>query len=83
MYVCMCICTLLSMYMSKINGRDYEYMTTDFDFINCQNFSMKTRFILNYLFIYLFFILITLVGLHNIHVLNYAINIIKKLHTKH
>ena len=52
MYVCMCICTLLSIYMSKINGRDYEYMTTDFDFINCQNFSMKTRFILNYLFFF-------------------------------
>ena len=81
MYVCMCICTLLSIYMSKINGRDYEYMTTDFDFINCQNFSMKTRFILNYLLF--FFILITLVGLHNIHVLNYTIIIIKKLHTKH
>ena len=39
---------------------------------------MKTKFILGFLFI-----LITLVGLHNTHVLNYTRNKIKKLHTKH
>ena len=37
---------------------------------------MKTKFILGFLFI-----LITLVGLHNTHVLNYTRK--KKLHTKH
>ena len=43
--------------------------------IYCQNFSMKTKFILGF---YLF-ILITLVGLHNTHVLNYTRNINKKI----
>ena len=42
----------------------------NFDCIYCQNFSMKTKFILSFLFI-----MITLVGLHNIHVLNYTTNI--------
>ena len=42
--------------------------------IYCQNFSMKTKFILGF---YLF-ILITLVDLHNTHVLNYTRNINKK-----
>ena len=53
----------------------------NFDCIYCQNFrliSMKTKFILGFLFI-----MITLVSLHNIYVLNYARNIFKKLHTKH
>ena len=50
----------------------------NFDCIYCRNFSMKTKFILGFLFI-----IITLVGLHNIHVLNYTRNIFKKLHTKH
>lgn len=39
---------------------------------------MKTKFILGFLFI-----MITLVSLHNIHVLNYTRDIFKKLHTKH
>ena len=72
--------------MSKTSGRVHENLTTNFDCIYCQNFSMKTKFIL--VFIYLFFfilllLLITLVGLHDTHVLNYTINIKKKLHTKH
>ena len=54
----------------------------NFNYIYCQNFrliSMKTKFILCFLFI-----MITLVSLHNIHVLNYTRNIfLKKLHTKH
>ena len=51
----------------------------NFDCIYCQNFSTKTKFILGFLFI-----IITLVGLHNIRVLNYTRNIFKKkLHTKH
>ena len=50
----------------------------NFDCIYCQNFSMKTKFILSFLFI-----MITLVSVHNIHVLNYTRNILKKLHTKH
>ena len=62
--------------MSKISGRDHENLTTNFDCIYCQNFSMKTKFILFFFFL-IFFILITLVGL------NYTINIKKKLHTKH
>ena len=51
--------------MSKISGRDHENLTTNFDCIYCQNFSMKTKFILFFLN---FFILITLVGLHDTHV---------------
>ena len=39
---------------------------------------MKTKFILYFLF-YFIFILITLVGLHNTHVLNYTRNINKKI----
>ena len=50
----------------------------NFDCIYCQNFSMKTKVILGFLFI-----MIKLVGLHNIHVLNYIRNIFKKVHTKH
>ena len=45
----------------------------NFDCIYCQNFSTKTKFILGFLFI-----IITLVGLHNIHVLNYTRNIFFK-----
>ena len=41
-------------------------------------FVWKPNSFLGYLFI-----LITLVGLHNTHVLNYSINIKKKLYTKH
>ena len=56
----------------------YENWTANFDCIHCQNFSMKTEFILGFLFI-----MITLVDLHNTHVLNYTKNIFKKLHTKY
>ena len=45
-----------------------------FDCIYCQNFSMKIKFILGFLFI-----MITLVSLHNIHVLNYKRNIFLKI----
>ena len=66
--------------MSKMNGKDHENLTTNFDCICCQNFSMKTKLILDFLFIlitlvfFFFFLrgkLIKLVGLHNTHVLNY------------
>ena len=58
-YVCVCVCvymyvrTLLSIYMSKMSSRDHENLTTNFDCIYCQNFSMKTKFILGFLFIYI------------------------------
>ena len=74
----MYVWTLLSIYMSKMSGRDHENLTTNFNCIYCQNFSMKTEFILDFLFFYLF-ILITLVCLHNTHVLNYTRNINKKI----
>ena len=61
--------------MSKMGGKDHENLTTNFDCIYCQNFSMKTKFILGFLIL---FILITLVGLHNTHVLNYKRNFLKK-----
>ena len=41
MYVCMYVCTLLSIYMSKMSGRNHENLTTNFDYIYCQNFSTK------------------------------------------
>ena len=73
--------------MSKTSGRVHENLTTNFDCIYCQNFSMKTKFILVFFFFFflllLLLLLITLVGLHDKHVLNYTINIKKKLHTKH
>ena len=71
-FVCVCVCvyTLLSIYISKMSSRDYENLTTNFDCIYCQNFNMKTKLILGFLFI-----LMTLVGLHNTHVLNYTRNI--------
>jgi len=80
MYVCMYVWTLLSIYMSKMNRRKNKNLTTNFDYIYCQNFSMKTKFIIGFFFL---FILITLVSLHNTHVLNYIRNIKKKLHTEH
>ena len=73
MCVCVCVRMLLSIYMSKISGRDHENLKTNFDCIYCQNFSMKTKFILGFLFI-----MIILISLHNIHVLNYTRNIFKK-----
>ena len=63
--------------MSKMSGKDHENLTNNFGYICCQNFSMKTKLILGFLFILItlvFFFrgkLITLVGLHNTHVLNY------------
>ena len=86
MCVCVCVCvwTLPSIYMSKMSGRNHENLTTNFNCIYCQNFSMKTKFILD-LYIYIY-ILITLVGLHSTHALNYTRNIKNKnknLHTKH
>ena len=55
-----------------MSGRDHENLITNFDCIYCQNFSMKTKFIRGFLFI-----MITLVGVHNIHILNYTRNILK------
>ena len=74
--VCVCVCVLPSIYLHKMSGRDRENLTINFDCIYFQNFSMKTKLILG-LFIYLF-IFITLVSLHNTHVLNYTRNIIIK-----
>ena len=59
MYVCMYVCimyvwTLLSIYMSKMSGRDHENLTTNFNCIYCQNFSMKTKFILGFILFYLY-----------------------------
>ena len=49
--------------MSKMSIRDHENWIANFDCIRCQNFSLKTKFILSYLFIYYYlFILITLGG---------------------
>ena len=56
--------------MNKISGRGHKNLTTNFDCFYCQNFNMKTKLILGFLFI-----LMTLVGLHNTHVLNYTRNI--------
>ena len=40
----------------------YENWTANFDCIHCQNFSLKTKFILDFFFYYYLFILITLGG---------------------
>ena len=78
-YVCVCVHVTVHIYMSKMSGRDHENLTTNFDCFYCQNFSMKTKLILGFLFI-----LMILDGLHNTHVLNYTRNIfLKNLHTKH
>ena len=75
--------------MSKMGGKDHENLTTNFDCIYCQNFSMKTKFIRGFLLLFIlitlvffFFLrrkLITLVGLHNTHVLNYKRKLKKKI----
>ena len=57
-----------------MSDRDHENLTTNFDCIYCQNFSMKTKLLL----LFFIYILITLVGLHNTHVLNYTRNIKNK-----
>ena len=54
MNVCMYVWTLLSIYMSKMSGRDHENLKTNFDCIYCQNFSMKTKFILSFLFYFIY-----------------------------
>ena len=69
-YVCVCVHVTVHIYMSKMSGRDHENLTTNFDCFYCQNFSMKTKLILGFLFI-----LMILDGLHNTHVLNYTRNI--------
>ena len=51
----MYVCTLLSIYMSKISGRVHENLTTNFDCIYCQNFSMKTKFILVFYYYYYYY----------------------------
>ena len=50
----MYVWTLMSIYMSKINDRDHENLKTNFDCIYCQNFSMKTKFILGFLFYFIY-----------------------------
>ena len=77
--ICVCVCVCVC-------GRYHPYIWArwvveimkiwqliNFDCIYCQNFSMKTKFFLGFLFI-----MITLVSLHNIYVLNYTRNIYKK-----
>ena len=72
-----------------MSGKDHENLTTNFDFICCQNFSMKNKLILGFLFIFITFFfffflrgkLIMLVGLYNTHVLNYKRK--KNCNTKH
>ena len=56
------LCMLLFIYMSKMSIWDYENWIANFDCIRCQNFSMKTKFILSLFIYYYLFILITLGG---------------------
>ena len=53
--------TLLFIYTSKMSIWDHENWIANFDCIRCQNFSLKTKFILGFYYYYLF-ILITLGG---------------------
>ena len=56
MYVCMYVGryvrTLLSIYISNMSGIDHEDLTINFDCIYCQNFCMKTKFILGFIYLY-------------------------------
>ena len=84
MCVCVCVCVYVHTcvrYCLYIWARwEVEIMKIwqliNFACFYCQNFSMKTKFIL---------IMITLVSLHNIHVLNYTRNFFffLNLHTKY
>ena len=56
------LCTLLFIYISKKGIWDHENWIANFDCICCQNFSLKTEFILGFFFYYYLFILITLGG---------------------
>ena len=81
-YVSVCVCVYVH-YCLYIWARWVVeimkiWQLINFDCIYYQNFSMKTKFILGFLFI-----MIISVSLHNIHVLNYTRNIFKKLHTKY
>ena len=53
MYIGMYVRTLLSIYMSNMSGIDHEDLTINFDCIYCQNFCMKTKFILGFIYLYL------------------------------
>ena len=75
--MCVCVCVYVR-YCLYIWARWVVeimkiWQLINFDCIYCQNFSMKTKFFLGFLFI-----MITLVSLHNIYVLNYTRNIYKK-----
>ena len=50
------ILSVVSIYMNKMSGRNHENWTTNFDCICCQNFSLKTKFIPVFLFIYIYYI---------------------------
>ena len=65
----MYVCVHITIQIYELD-RDHENLTTNFYCIYYQNFSMKTKLILEFLFI-----LITLVGLHNTNALNYTRNI--------
>ena len=49
------ILNVVSIYMSKMSGRNHENWITNFDGISYQNFSLKTKFILDF-FIYIDYI---------------------------
>ena len=76
--ICVCVRYWLYIWARWVVEIMKIWQLINFDCIYCQNFSMKTKFIFGFLFI-----MITLVSLHNIHVLNYTRNIFKKLHNKH
>ena len=76
--VCMYICYCLYIWVRWVVEIMKIWQLINFDCIYSQNFSIKTKFIIGFLFI-----MITLISLHNIHVLNYTRNIKKKIAYKH
>ena len=73
-YVCVYVRYCLYIWVRWVVEIMKIWQLINFDCIYCQNFNMKTKFILGFLFI-----MITLVRLHNIHVLNYKRNIFWKI----
>ena len=65
------MCARVYININKMSGRDHENWTTKFDCICYQNFSLKTKFFLDFLFIDYISWIYTIDNTHVIHVLNF------------
>ena len=63
------LCTLLFKYVSKMSIWNHENWIANFDWIRCQNFSLKTKFILGFYFLLLFIYINYIRWVYTVHIL--------------